>query len=525
VAREIVFSTVRMQENEKKILKEAFSSSLECGIDALKHYMKGETYTEQKRTIDEKRAKENFRKAIEKILGLEAIQDSDQELGEHLEDLLINKRYPQKFPEKESSLDNCLDMVAEARQFVADPETAAIPGSYFARVLAGATLAEIDLSSSRARYAALKKSANVEERLNRWSSFDTAYRNFECQKNFDRFNGAIEGGHSSFDPKKLKERFQRGIDSLRPLPQQITGIPEENPCVVGGYECGVAHLQGLRSRQEDCSAYGTVEIGAKKLPFFAICDGHGVKTKRGLLAPEFVSENLKAVLQKNLEGKDIENISDEHLENLLASLTVQLDSMFFEHEENDGFGGGTTLTMAFILPRGEEREVWVVNVGDSRTLAVMSERTYQLTEDATPNNARFKASCDRAGLVRVEYYSYIRQEHEERLSKVIHLNPGLAVARSIGEDNKGHDNIEEGIQKPLPRAKVTRMKIPRSEKVDLILHCDGLNEVFCSDDIGEITRNRALKTAQEKTEALVGAAFIGGSNDNLSAVVVEIPSI
>jgi len=56
----------------------------------------------------------------------------------------------------------------------------------------------------------------------------------------------------------------------------------------------------------------------------------------------------------------------------------------------------------------------------------------------------------------------------------------------------------------------------------LILNCDGLNEAFSSSDVGDISRNPNFTPPQEKAEAMVKAAFVAGSRDNLSALVVEL---
>jgi len=489
-------STNSMDLGAKRALTKAFSQGIESGLEELERYMKGEDLqfaSEKLIEGDKERAESNFRKAMEAVFRL------TKQWNEEEED--VQKRYTRIFPEGKLSFEECLDKIFEARDLVIHPETAPIPNSHFVRVLAGAAIARIKLShgfkntfgeeflQGVARYAALKKPEKVEERLNRWQTeIDPA----QYPKNWlgmgERFKRNV-GELSTFTPETLNGEFQPAI-----LSQPITGKPKEGENFIGGYEFGVAHLCGRRSSQEDTHAKGIVKVNGVDLPFFAVCDGHG-----GEVASDFVALRLEKTMQEILEDKDLESLTDAQLENLLASLGVRLGEKFLEQYRDSSFErSGTTLTLALVLPRGNRKEIWTANVGDSRVVAVTPESTYQLTEDADPNAQRFADSCQRAG---IPIFGG-------------RLFASLAVARAIGDFGEG----------PSPKAKVTKMEVDPSKELEIILHCDGLNEVFCSNEVGEITRNSNFTTPQEKAEALVKAAFIGESADNLSALVVRIPA-
>jgi serine/threonine protein phosphatase PrpC len=161
---------------------------------------------------------------------------------------------------------------------------------------------------------------------------------------------------------------------------------------------------------------------------------------------------------------------------------------------------GTTLTLA--LPIGDE--LWAVNVGDSR-IVLQDEKgnVTQLTRDESPLVGR--ASAERRGG---------RVEEGKSGPRLYSGMEGTGSARSIG------DMKLYGVT---PRAKVTRCKIP-PEGGRLILGCDGLYERMSTHEVGQLTQHRGFKNPEEKAQALVYGSFAMGSEDNISAMVVDIPA-
>jgi len=471
------------EEENRAALKAAFAQSSEEGTTALWAYMRGERLSKSKeQRVNSRRAKANFVVAMKKMLGLEQVFTETR--------IKFQKRVERKLPVSKKSIDACLSAVVQARRVVEDAD-APIPKEHYARVLAGATIARIE--SGLCRYAALKKPAKLQERLNRWKTkIDPARYDDGADYYHGQFARKV-GNCSTFTP----ERLARAYDKIAAGAGEITAKHKNDPELA--LEYGVAHLRGRRiAGQEDAHAVGKVHIGETTVPFFAICDGHNGDT-----AAIFVSEKLETTLQELLGSESLETLSDAQLENLLSSVGVRLcDAFATKHPEDVS---GTTLTMALILPRNGKQEVWTANVGDSRTLAVISDKTYQLTEDARPDAARFKASCERAGIP-----VFVSEDTSITGPRLLGR---LAVARSIGA-------LE--IQ-PVSKAKITKIEIPENGAT-LVLNCDGLNEAFSSKDVGDISKNSHFTTPQEKAEAMVRAAFVAESGDNISALVINIPA-
>jgi len=505
----------------KDALKAAFAQSSEEGMNGLWTYMKEGALPKENVTEGNNKpldlvsklcspdpAKQNFTEGMKKMLRLKRMQHITGPRF-HQKDTIIENdkhfeaRVERLLPTKGRSLDQCLDVVIQARRVVENPENSPIPEEHYGRVLAGATIAGL-AGSDVAYHAALKKPANTQERLRRWTEIDPAvYRNNEARE------------RSSFFGKVGCERhtvISRWLDWSSPssISRQMTRRYSNDPKLKLRY--GVAHLCGHRESQEDTHSVGTIGIGNTTVPFFAICDGHN-----GPHASLFICDNLQPTLQKTLGNKNLLTLTDFELENLLACVSVQLNDAFIQTagsraQAHNYCFPGTTLTMALVLLRGNVREVWTANVGDSRTLAVSSDWTYQLTEDARSDAERFKASCERAG---IPVFSIPRDSIEKSLGlpeEKERLRGQLAVARAIGKKNI----------MPISKAKVTRIVVPK-DGMTLVLYCDGLNEVSSSNDVGDVTRSHNNTTPQGKAEAIVRAAYRIGSTDNISALVVEIP--
>ena len=455
-------------EQEKAILKSAFNKSPKEGWLVLQKYLTGvklNTYENFTRSPKQRRITKNVIGAVKEILG--------------------EPRFLQKFPEKNLSFDEFFNMASQARDLIADPKQETIPDTYLVRVLAGATIAKID-TKELIPHAALKKPGNLENRLNRWQEIDPTFLERRFMLRRTCFKRDIGNDCSNFTLEQLVTAYN----------QRSTELPIIHPTTVSGYKMAVAGLQGARPTQEDSHQTGVLDVNGVKIPFFAVCDGHS-----GNLASMFVSEHLQETLEEIFKDENLNALSDANLENMLAGLGVRLTNRFIKQPEVQdllpSFCPGTTLALALILPKEGKQEVWAVNVGDSRILLVNEERTIQLTEDANPSSPRFKKSCEKAGI----------EIKDGRLAG------NLAVASAIGDFEIN----------PKSKAKATKIELDPKKKTRLVIHCDGLNEVFSSKDIGDITNNPNLTTPQEKALAMVEAAYVGYSGDNLSALVIDIP--
>ena len=141
---------------------------------------------------------------------------------------------------------------------------------------------------------------------------------------------------------------------------------------------------------------------------------------------------------------------------------------------------------------------WVVNVGDSRTLVIDSEKSMQLTRDATPELSKDRVEQEGGCVV------------DGRVPRKGEKRGGLATASSIGEE--GYAGITE-------RAEVSKYILTGGET--LVLHCDGVSDSLSTKEVGAVLNNPNFETPEKKSAALVKTAFAGGSLDNISALVIR----
>jgi serine/threonine protein phosphatase PrpC len=283
------------------------------------------------------------------------------------------------------------------------------------------------------------------------------------------------------------------------LNRGVVGLQSES-LSVGSYQVSVTHFIGKRPTQEDVHFVEEVSLGKTKIPVFAICDGHG-----GIGAALFFKDKGKEIIEELFKksffdsDQEIPN-NDAAIENALMMLGVQVQERLIETRLGpcaDMYSrGGTTLTLATVIGG----TIWTANVGDSRTIAVGENgKAHQLTEDATLEKGRFLSGyLQRGGIPVRDSFGIMRTP------------AGLMMPRSLGERDAAVSC----------RASVTKYPIPE-EGTTLVLGCDGLFDVLSSDDVAHIVHSEDYGLVSEK---LVEEAFINGSEDNISVLVVRIPT-
>ncbi|MBS0626798.1 MAG: protein serine/threonine phosphatase 2C family protein, partial [Verrucomicrobia bacterium] len=160
------------------------------------------------------------------------------------------------------------------------------------------------------------------------------------------------------------------------------------------------------------------------------------------------------------------------------------------HEEFKEGRSGTTATVAMIL----DGKVWIANVGDSRTIL---DNGIQLSEDAKPTDPRYQKGIENRG------------------DKVFlgRINGCLAVARAIGDHDVGTIN---------PRPKITVYPLSKVLKGGhLILACDGVYNVSSTRQVAAAVWNHKNLSVKELAKNIVYSAYIAGSEDNLSVLLVK----
>lgn len=182
--------------------------------------------------------------------------------------------------------------------------------------------------------------------------------------------------------------------------------------------------------------------GSVKAKLATVCDGHKDRGQIG--------EHLKEELGKALED-ELHAFDDETIGNTLTRLMVNFD------QKLRAINGGTTLTAALIF----DTQIFIFNVGDSRTILCKKDAVYQLSEDAKPYDERFKTALEEHG-VKIQWGR---------------VEGRIRVARDIGLDILS------------PRPKITRI-LRGNEEDDLdkmTLYCPkGSYLILASDGLWDV---------------------------------------
>ena len=237
----------------------------------------------------------------------------------------------------------------------------------------------------------------------------------------------------------------------------------------------------------------TINGSRKEIPLFGIFDGHG-----GNSCSRFLALTLKEYLEKEINNTfKNKNLSDLELFNLLKVTFVKLGHEFIQHYVR---GPGSTATIALII----DDQLWVANVGDSRTILSMDNEVLALSEDARLNSEKFKKSVHKRGQL------ICADEN-----RVLRVNGNLNMSHAVG-----HSERASGIN---PRAKITKYSLNNLQNNNyLILGCDGLYDVASSKQISKTIQENAKKLDCTEMALLLVKKAYTTSKDNISAMVIKL---
>eukprot|EP00656_Telonema_subtile_P003715 TRINITY_DN11683_c0_g3_i1.p1 TRINITY_DN11683_c0_g3~~TRINITY_DN11683_c0_g3_i1.p1 ORF type:complete len:472 (+),score=83.47 TRINITY_DN11683_c0_g3_i1:155-1570(+) len=256
----------------------------------------------------------------------------------------------------------------------------------------------------------------------------------------------------------------------------------ENITCEGETKWGVSLQKGRRRHMEDTFRAVPMVGNDARRGFYGVFDGHG-----GRKAADFAAEYLSHFASTNLDTL-------EDVGKMFQDAFLEADKKFCETAEREGLGDGTTAVIAYL----KGGKMWVANVGDSR--AVISRGGV-------------------AAAVTLDHKAESEQEQKRIESKggtVFHLGQWrvegvLAVTRAIGDKDlkkcvTAHPDVYE--------FDLT------SEDEFVVMASDGLWDVMDNQEAVDIVlaHQQDLGLA---CDALVAAAMTRGSNDNISALVVN----
>lgn len=305
--------------------------------------------------------------------------------------------------------------------------------------------------------------------------------------------------------KRLQRQAERAkqqmeVEPVKPFQYQAahSNSSRVHNVTVGGLLAGIYHARGRRPTMEDehLATSFQIVLSGKIYPIqlFGIFDGHG-----GPQAAEFVRDHLERHLKAALIKYNLSQPTIEGVWKALRMTGVCLNRDFKNQKGAVAATQGATATIAMIF----NDHLWAANIGDARTVLDNHGIAVQLTEDAKPGDPRYKRGIEKRG------GTVVNVDGIPRVNKV------LAVARAIG------DHELQGAISARPKMTVTPLSAIRPNS-HLILCCDGIYDVARTVDVVKAVHEHRHDSPGVLAKNIVHSAYLAGSQDNLSALVVKI---
>lgn len=272
--------------------------------------------------------------------------------------------------------------------------------------------------------------------------------------------------------------------------EQVHGTPPHIKPQTGGavrpdgkVAFGYSLFRGKRSNMEDFhqAQFKTEPKSGEVVGLFGVFDGHG-----GPNAADYVRTNLFVNLLEHTKfTTDIVSALVESFEHT--------DTEYLKQNDNASRDDGCTAVTAVVV--GDR--LLVANVGDSRAVLSRQGKAMPMSIDHKPNTREERTRIEDAGGVVVWAGTW-------RVGGV------LAVSRAFGD-------------RPLKRYVIPTPDIREEVLTEadecLILASDGLWDVISNQDAVALIKDVA--EADKAAEQLVHEAYLRGSNDNISCVVLK----
>ncbi|MDP2435002.1 MAG: hypothetical protein Q8P67_04615 [archaeon] len=279
-------------------------------------------------------------------------------------------------------------------------------------------------------------------------------------------------------------------------PEQHCENTESKRFAVGHYD-----IVGRRPDQQDATLVAGCFRGRDQEDLFCVFDGHGTAE-----SSKFCAKEISGVLCANLAA--LESSPEQVLQGISsaspASSTSNPQSDLYLTalrltflELNDKMRpfavyNGTTAVVALIA----DRTLYIANAGDSRAVLCQNRKAVRLSVDHKPS---LKSEVERiAALGGVVTGGRVRGI--------------LAVSRSLG-DHFCQPHLS-------PEPELVAVDLNGTEPL-LLLACDGVFDVF-DDQLSVSLLDHLIDDPQVAVKSLVDQAFLAGSTDNISAVVVNL---
>lgn len=294
-------------------------------------------------------------------------------------------------------------------------------------------------------------------------------------------------------------------------------------------------MEGRRSSMEDVSLFCKLTTSNKNIFIIAILDGHGDEGK----ASYHFSREISRQLLRLVEETSILN------EEIIKETFLVADENFYI---DNSIPGGTCFSGVII----DDENIFIVNLGDSRTTLILENKEKFLTNDHKSKNLKElnrifdKIDKDIAnGNIKDGDLRNIIINHGISLYGRMITSKGdlgLNVFRTLGDNEYKYDYLKfyeneelkrtsENVKwtgvhsyiSPLPDIQKIKREDYKNEEANILIHCDGINEPSTMKDedviINEYFTHRG--TNYNISEQICSMAFRNRSGDNLSMITLQ----
>lgn len=279
------------------------------------------------------------------------------------------------------------------------------------------------------------------------------------------------------------------------------------------------HAESWPGKQMDLrDRYASDEPMQELGVYFGAFDGHG-----GSQVSELASKQLHKNILAQFRQKQVQPASrDEKIKGAIKEAFLQTDKEILALSERKKFDqSGSTAVVALLHgnPKlGTPLRLVLAHIGDSRAVLCRAGQAVPVTEDHKPDRLDERKRVERAGGLVLNVRGAWRiaapanPNASGRASRREYQ--GLALTRSFGDLCFKQPTQ---LSVPDPEIKV----LPLTEKdLFLVLATDGIYSVLSNQDVVD-RASRHWDNPEEAAKSIVRAAFQQGSDDNLTAVVIQ----
>lgn len=261
-----------------------------------------------------------------------------------------------------------------------------------------------------------------------------------------------------------------------------------------GIKAAASLAQGSRPYMEDeclvTKIWPKIEGKQKQILLTAIFDGH-----KGSACSQYLAKMAPTVIESYLTYvAGNEELSDESIFNALSMAMVHLTQFF-----KGGRDVGSTANIVLQI----NHDLWIVNVGDSRTLQITADgQVKRLSVDAKPHESPFIDEIKKRG-------GFVTEVPND-------------VPRALGQLNVGTtmgDHWTNGVVSSRPMiSKISDMQ-------GLIVQfSDGISEIATDKEFAEFLVAQAKQgfSLEEIAKKAIVSAWVKGSSDNMSIILRQL---